>query len=414
MNCFYLRGTQFYSLIIAFFSLLFFPSFFYVVLSGTSTALGLLVALFVIFFVTVSRLQFCYRLLLNILLIFMLVCFVLSVYSVFIFGFGDYSIDTRGVYSSFLLVAVILSACFFSRYMYGFSDVVFTKSILIVVILAVFIGLYSILLDQNFLGYERYAKSVFPFAEPSHYAITMGPFLFASGFLLSSKCRVILILFSLFFSISTPSLVMILFSILMILFFFRWSAIQVFFVVLSFSMLFLFLFFSEQGLYFVDRLSFSDSSNNLTALVYMQGWDDMFIALQDSNWLGIGFQNLGILSPGHYGDLIYSLAGEYKNRNDGGFLASKIIAEFGILGIFFVCVYLFCLVRSSLFLIKIVGREGVSRGGEFFVFSNAIIVAFFIELFARGYGYFSPGFFLVLSSCFTLFFFGENVEKRSL
>jgi len=386
---------------VAFISFLIFPSFFYVVLDGTSTALGLVFALLIIFLVTVSRLRLGYSGLLRMFFILFLVSLVFFVYSFFAFGLGGYSADSRVIYSIFLLVFIISSSCFFSAYLISVPDECFRKSICLAAIFSVLIGLGSFFFEQNFLGYERYAKSVFPFAEPSHYAITLGPILFASGFLVSIKFRALLIGFSLFFSFATPSLVMLLFSILMILFYFKWSVVHVSFVGISSSVLLLILFSSEQGVYFLDRLSFSVDSKNLTALVYMQGWEDMFNALQDSNWFGIGFQNLGILSPGRYGDVIYSLAGEYKNRNDGGFLVSKIIAEFGVLGVVVILGYLFYFAKSSLFLIKYVGG-GFGNCPALFIFANAIIVASLIEFFARGSGYFTPGLFIAMTSIFAL------------
>lgn len=401
MRHFNLDSMQFYSLMVAFIALLFFPSFFYVVMSSTSTALGLFFALFIIFFVTVSRVQFSYKLLSNILIIICSLLSVFFVYSFFAFGFGEYPTDSRVIYSGILIVCIILSSCFFSVYLTRAADASFIKAIRLLAMLALLIGVYSIFSDQNFIGYERYSKSVFPFAEPSHYAITLGPILFSAGFLLAVKFRMALIIFSLFFSIATPSLVMLLFTILMILLYFKWSAIRLAVMGISIPVFLLLLFSSEQGGYFLDRLSFSGSSTNLTALVYMQGWEDMFNALRDSNWLGIGFQNLGILSPGYYGDIIYSLAGEYKNRADGGFLASKIIAEFGVLGVSLIIIYLLFFSKSLLFLFRFIGGD-FNNSPTVSVFSNAIIVAFFIELFARGSGYFTPGFFLVLTSFFAL------------
>lgn len=412
MHYSFLKNMQFYRLIIVFFSLLFFPSFFYVVLSGTSTALGLFSALPVILLFTATKLHFSYRFLIKLSFALSLIFFLLFFHNIFAAGFGNYEINSRTIFSGFFLIYIILSSCFFSIYLIDVNDKDFINAILIIVILSFFFGLNAIFLDQNFLGYENFAKSIFPFAEPSHYAITLGPILFASGFLLSIKFRLIIILFSLILSIVTPSLVMLLFSMLMILFFFRWNLIRFLFIGLFFIIFLLFLFTSEHGLYFVDRLSFSDNSKNLTALVYMQGWEDMLIALRDSNWLGIGFQNLGILSPGYYGDLIYFLAGEYKNRNDGSFLVSKIIAEFGILGVLLMGIYVYVFIGSSLVLIKAVRNDNVNKQSKIFIFSNAIIVAFFIELFARGSGYFTPSFFLALTSFFVLYFTKKNKGKR--
>lgn len=399
MNFSYARNIPSYRLIIILFSLLFFPSLVYVTLDATSTALGLLVALVLVLILTVGQSNLSYGMLVYLLFILIF----LFLYNIFIVSYGGYEADSRMVSSGFFVIYMVLLSYFFSGFLLSNDNGVLKDSLFVITLVSVFLGLYSFLLDQNFLGYDQYPKSVFPFAEPSHYVITLGPILFASGFFFSLKSRAALIFFTLSFAILSPSVTMVLFSLLMIVFFFKWSWIKVILIFPFILMLFYFLLLSEQGSYFIDRLSFSDSSTNLTALVYMQGWSDMVFALQESNWLGIGFQNLGILSPSYYGELIYSLAGEYKNRNDGGFLASKIISEFGILGILFICFYFLTVIKSSLFLIKIIKRDSVNCYSSVYVFSNAVIVAFFIELFARGSGYFTPGFFLVLVSFFVLY-----------
>ena len=48
----------------------------------------------------------------------------------------------------------------------------------------------------------------------------------------------------------------------------------------------------------------------------------------------VGFGNVANTLTGDKAELIYSIAGEYKNRADGSFLASKLISEFGIFGFF--------------------------------------------------------------------------------
>lgn len=397
MNLSYVTNLQFYKLLVILFSLSFFPSFFYVVLNITSTALGLFFAVVLVFmFVLTKQLRLSNRL----LTAFFAMFFFLYLYNIALFGIGGYPIDNRVVFSSYFFVFMVFVAYSFAEYLLRSDDGLFVKSLFVISFIAVVLGVYSYSIDQNFLGYKRYVKSVFPFAEPSHYAITMGPILFGSGFLFSLKWRIAFVFFSLIFAILSPSLIMLLFSLLMILFFFKWNIVKVGLLFPLVLMSIYLIFTSDQGAYFIERLSFSETTN-LTALVYLQGWSDMVMALQYSNMLGIGFQNLGVLNPSYYGELIYSLAGEYKNRNDGGFLASKIISELGMVGVFFIILYFIFFIRSSLFLIRF-----VRKGGGYpsvFILSNALIVSFSVELFARGYGYFSPGFFLFIASFFVVY-----------
>jgi hypothetical protein len=167
-----------------------------------------------------------------------------------------------------------------------------------------------------------------------------------------------------------------------------------------FVVIFILLFFvqlSELGLYFTDRLIINDNSSNITTLTYLQGWSDMVISLEYSDYLGVGFQNMGTLAPSAYGETIYALTGVYKNREDGGFLAAKIVSEFGFLGVVIILFYLKYFFRSIKMLWQHVKAVDFKQHSVL-VFSNGVIVAFAVELFARGYGYFSPGFILVITS----------------
>ncbi|MFT8211578.1 MAG: hypothetical protein ACMZI0_15200 [Symbiopectobacterium sp.] len=57
------------------------------------------------------------------------------------------------------------------------------------------------------------------------------------------------------------------------------------------------------------------------------------MALFDTYGLGLGFQMAGTNGVGEYGYKIYVLSGMDLNRFDGGFLASKIVSEFGVIGV---------------------------------------------------------------------------------
>lgn len=401
-----------YTLAVALCFLLLLPSFIYVFFGSTSLALGLMLALPFSCFLTVYHWRLSMVSLVSLFLVFVAIVGFLVFYNYTIISVGRYPSSLKAMYSAFLLGFIVFAALFISIAYKNVSDNACVRSLMVVSLILGLLGFFSIFSDQSLFGYDGYPKSVFPFAEPSHYAIASGPILFAAGFFVNKFWRFVLILFSVFFSLFTPSLIMLLFSALMIFFFYKWGPLKVFLTFMGSIVLFLFAFATDQGAYFIDRLSFSAKSTNITALVYMQGWEDMLVALQDSRWLGIGFQNLGILPVGYYGEAIYTLAGEYKNRNDGGFLAGKIIAELGGLGVLLVCIYLFFFIKSTLFLLRLVSGQCTNRGSALNVFSNAVVVAFFIELFARGAGYFTSGVFLLFVSFFIQLLSRANLKDR--
>lgn len=100
---------------------------------------------------------------------------------------GGFSI--KHVLSVFLLGVMFFCAGLLSIKISKISnnDLISILNKLSVVVVA--LGFMSILVPMNFWGYEEYAKSIFPFAEPSHYAITVSGVLLATGFYLPFLMR---------------------------------------------------------------------------------------------------------------------------------------------------------------------------------------------------------------------------------
>ncbi|MBE0471041.1 MAG: hypothetical protein IBX55_16220 [Methyloprofundus sp.] len=394
----------------AFLSLLLMPSFFYVVFAFPSMSFGLFVACIAVILVSL-KLDISFSTKKIVSFLFLLIFIV--IYQFFTFYVENFPFDHRTIASMVFLLILIFSALIFGGYLFQYQSKTFFNVLPFLVFFSILIGFFAIFFEQSFLGYELYAKSVFPFAEPSHYAITLGPILFASGLLLSLKYRVLILVSFICLGVLLPSLVMMLFSFLMMFFFFKCSIFKKAVFIFIGLFFFYFLFFIEEGAYFLERITFSSESKNLTALVYMQGWSDMFESLEASSFLGVGFQNMGILPPGYYGDLIYSLAGEFKNRNDGGFLAAKLISEFGVLGMLFIIFYIRLFLSSIKLLIRWINTASIDQNAQLSklsIFASGIIVGFFVELFARGSGYFTSGVFMLLMSSFILYKFYKNTK----
>jgi len=237
----------------------------------------------------------------------------------------------------------------------------------------------------DFLGTAT-NKSAFLFGEPSHFAFLVAPFLIyyvktrASGWLL------LLLLFSLT-AIYIENLTMLVVVLLSVIVGFRIREI------LPISSLFLIiLYFFANTDYFSSRLSFTpDESDNLSVLVYFQGWQNAFLAFLESSGWGVGFQQFGIASPtGEITEKIRVLYDLGSNLLDGGSLATKLLGEFGLFGAFIVMAMSMRAISAFRML------KHNHNMTNLFLFARCVDVGILIELFVRGVGYFSPGLFIYL------------------
>ncbi len=271
-----------------------------------------------------------------------------------------------------------------------------------------FFGILSLVVNVNFLNYSNYGKSIFPFAEPSHYVLAMSGILLATGFYLSSIQKIFLLGIITTFIVLYQSVLMLMFLFLVIFSYYTVNITKSIMTVSILSVLiFIFLNNSEDASYYLDRLNFSNENHNLTSLVYIQGWSDAYNSFFNTGGIGLGFQNMGMQKPNEISELIYTLSGEYKNRKDGGFLMAKIIGEFGFLGLLVIFFYIIQLFKSISYLRSFVIYKAFGKSRDIYfpvklIFAHSVIFAFCIEMFARGYGYFSPGVFLVIVAFFLI------------
>ncbi len=145
--------------------------------------------------------------------------------------------------------------------------------------------------------------------------------------------------------------------------------------------------------YIVDRLVFSEEVHNVSNLVLLQGWERAWLALIETDGLGLGFQQFGVWGPmGEVQDLILAVGGENLNLSDGGTTASKLVAEFGVVGIGLLLGWFVWWWRASRLLrLALKGP----RQPAAVVFMKVCVVAIGVELWVRGVGYLSPGLFLL-------------------
>ena len=161
---------------------------------------------------------------------------------------------------------------------------------------------------------------------------------------------------------------------------------------------------TESLAYFMDRVSFVDTKN-VSVLVLLSGWERAYLNLFDSNFLGIGFNQLGYEGEGgYYQNKLHSYNLVGLNLKDAGSLAPKLVSELGILGVIMLSMYLF-------YFIKIVYKikKYYLTYSDLDILYISIFIMSFVYLFLRGSGYFSPSVFLLLSSI--IYFIKQGTPK---
>lgn len=257
-----------------------------------------------------------------------------------------------------------------------------------------------------FMNYDGFSKQMFPYAEPSHYLLSCGFILFVAGAVVSFKYRVVSLCLLIFIGIVMPSVIALVLGFFYLIHFrslftakgLFWSVLLGILVSLGLYYLLGGEYYINNAGYYLNRVDFSADNTNLSALVYIQGFS-LIISNLNEYPLGLGQLNIGKEPPIDISLLIYDLAGEFKNRTDGGFLASKFISEFGFLGL---CIVIFYLVHWSQLLFRLIFKR--EHYNEFELICMSGYLVFIVELFLRGTGYLSFGVLL-------LFIYLINVGK---
>ena len=308
--------------------------------------------------------------------------------------------DTKSFISVFLIFFIIFGLYLLSKKL-NEKGIKVLDIIGIPLFFLIFFGWISIIFPQVIPYPEKFEKFVFPFSEQSHYALCTGFLTIVYGFYKNNKIKFFLFLNLMLQAIIFPSLTLMQFCFFAFFIFFMIGNIYLYIISLIILITFFLLstgfFLQDTDNYFVSRIMLKDTEN-LSSLVYLQGIDDAKNALFSTNGLGLGFQRAGTSEIGEYGKLILNSYNLVLNREDGGFLAAKIVIEFGLLGVFIVLSYASLFVKS---LIKIIVSK---KNTPIF---NIALIAFFIEFFFRGIGYFSPQLLLLI-----LIYFCGNIYFR--
>lgn len=270
-------------------------------------------------------------------------------------------------------------------------------------------GWVAIVFKLKIGPYSLFDKPVIPFSEESHYALCIGFLGCTSGYFSNAKHKKFIFINLIGQSVLFPSLTLFIFSVLSIVIFWLTKNIA---KLVFFSALMLACFIISVNLfsdsiafqYFSSRLNFSADSSNMTTLVFLQGIDDAYRSLMNTSGLGLGFQMAGTDQPGIYGYTIAHISGSFLNRTDGGFIASKLISEFGIIGLLAVIWFCFKLIYGIRILGKNASTEDGSQDARFLPY--VLLIVFSVEFLLRGYGYFSPGVLIFI----TLYHLSKNIR----
>lgn len=303
---------------------------------------------------------------------------------------------------SFSLVAmgvVVAAAFILSRYIRDLRPNKLSQCVDLALLFLIFNALAGLTGVQAFTQMSH--KPVGLFSEPSHFALVAAPLLIYSSATSAPKSHFYLLFFALW-AVLIENLTTIVAVTIALIVTLRATPLRVAAGLIVFFLLFVTAIASGKYDYFFSRLNFTSESDNLSVLVLLQGWESALLLLQATSGWGAGFQQFGVTDTyGSVAERIQNLGISEQNRFDGGITAAKILGEFGFLSFIFFASY-FALLFRSLFKIRQARRLRYPlRESSAFFYSCAI--AFSMELFVRGIGYFSPGAFLYLVACFGVF-----------
>jgi hypothetical protein len=379
-----------------------FPHFIFVYFGASSLAIGLVLLsslILPIVFVEIVRAT---------IPLSVVVFMVISTIVLVLYAFYGYlsSGAMKSLYSMSLLLLIVLAyKLFLFLDKLSFDSLMSTLNVFVIILFVM--GWLSYFFGAPLYAYVDLEKPVFPFSEQSHYALSVGVFIVALVTVCKIKMAFVYIGNLILQGILFPNLTMIMFSLLCALIIvFRARFVFALFWLIIFSVLFLSLMFYLVNYvdYFSSRLDF-EAMENLTLLVWVQGWMIAATSLIETNALGVGFQAMG--SPQttlpHISNLIYEIYGATYNIEDGGFLLAKFVSEFGILAILLSFVYfswcgyyIVSLHRKRRIETRRVFMAGNLLNKEIIV--DGLLFAFIVEYVFRGYGYFSPGLVIFMAA----------------
>lgn len=298
---------------------------------------------------------------------------------------------TRTSVSLVAFIIVAVGAAIAADWLLQASSVQVDRIGAVIRVLLVLIGLWS------FLGWQpasplELSRPSFPFSEPSHYALVAAPFIIDGCVRATKSQRLLWLAVWLAIGLLDRSL-----SLVVVIAIAAVVSLPILYAIVA-AVPVAVVGAGMDLQYYTDRLDFSVTSTNLSALIYRQGWELIHQGITYSHGWGIGFQQLGFAplnSP--ISDVIYRILGSDSNLRDGSFLAAKLISELGVFGMAIVAACVVTMIRSAVRLRRLAALPGAAQPGQL-RFALAMICAFATEMFVRDIGYFSNTVVLFVAS----------------
>lgn len=239
---------------------------------------------------------------------------------------------------------------------------------------------------------SAFNKAFFPFPEPSHFALAFGPIYLYRSIAAPRNRQLAWIAFGVVTAVLVRDATLLAFA------FGAAMLCRRLLILTSVAAVAILTTAATHLSYFTSRADISSHSRNLSVLVYLQGWELLWRSLRMSHGWGLGFQQLGTF-PFHLTITrmirVYT-DGYTLNTMNGSFVFSKLGSEFGVFGVVLTIAFGILCAKS---IIKLrAATTAVSRG----MFARCIIVAFGVDMFIRGPGYFYGAPLLCLGAAFSL------------
>jgi hypothetical protein len=232
---------------------------------------------------------------------------------------------------------------------------------------------------------SKWERPMFPFSEPSHFALAFLPILLYRCASAGRRASLAWLFFAVVTALVIKSFTLLLGCILAAMVCRRLVMMSTMGLVLGLAALPLL-----DLTYFALRLS--GSSGNVSGLVYAQGWQLVAESLGTSSGWGLGFEQLGVDGTGvPLASIIHRVTGTDLNVMDGSFVFAKLTSEFGAFGA--VAGVLYCLL--ALHAVRAL-RRGEAHAATRFAY--CIIAAYTMDLLARGAGYFTDTALLMIAA----------------
>jgi hypothetical protein len=324
-----------------------------------------------------------------------LLCFTFFFVYIFISGLLSFTLHQEfGLWrfgqSFLLLIICVLGGYLFTLHMAAYSNrqmdyaVRFVFFVLIGSAVAKLFGIH--LLNSE--------KSVLFYNEPSHYALGIAPFLLYIA-ASDKKNRWYWIGLVILVGIYIQNLTIIVVAALCASIFLSWRYL---FLIIALLVPITIQNLSSDGLlYYSSRLLVANDNNNLSNLVYLSGWERARISILDTYGLGYGLNQLGIYgSQGIIMNKLSALGVEDLNLLDGGSVASKMIAEFGIAALMAIALYFKYFLRGISFIRN--KSSSIHEQSNCLIFFLSCFIMYSVDLFIRGTGYFSAESFMLFGA----------------